>query len=130
MSIKIPPPYICDINCFYPPNHAGPHQFELETCIFTNCFYDKGHHGPHEFEEGTKVAVSKKDPIREALEKLAEAASSLATHGASGYNTDSSALDVVFLRALINVHNEIGCNDNCDFYDPFGLVYENLPSEE
>lgn len=26
-ALNLPAPTICDMNCFYPPGHDGPHQF-------------------------------------------------------------------------------------------------------
>ena len=30
MMVNLPPRTICDMNCFLPPGHEGPHQSELE----------------------------------------------------------------------------------------------------
>lgn len=64
--------------------------------------------------------TDKKDPVHKALEDVAEAATLLALHGAGGYSLESSALDVVFLRALRNLNAALGETDKLDFYDPTG----------
>ncbi len=76
------------------------------------------------------MGTAKNDPIREALENLAEAAKSLACHGAGGYTIDTSALDAVFLRSLVNLYHSFLVEDaNCEYFDPFGDIWNSLPSE-
>ena len=64
--------------------------------------------------------VDKKDSVHKALEEVAESATLLALHGAGGYSLDSSALDMVFLRALKKLNNALMETDRLDFYDPTG----------
>ena len=75
------------------------------------------------------MSTAKRDDIKKALDTLAEAATSLASHGAGGYTTDTSALDIVFLRSLFALREALKYND-CDLYDPRGHIYEGLLDQE
>lgn len=71
--------------------------------------------------------ADKSDPIQKALEDIAEAARSLATHGAGGYTVDTSALDAVFIRSLKKLHEAFETDGaNFEWYDPYGDVQTSL----
>lgn len=72
------------------------------------------------------MASEKKDNIRIAFEQLAEAAESLAVHGAGGYTVETSALDEVFRRSLVNLNRALDENDSL-LYDPYLRIFESLP---
>jgi hypothetical protein len=73
--------------------------------------------------------MSKKDDIQIALEHVSEAANLLSIHGAGGYSIESSALDVVFLRALAGLRDALRYDDRCEWYDPEGDIHESLSPE-
>lgn len=112
VSLNLPEPTICDFNCFYKRNHDGPHQFEDSRSYRYR---------------GEKVATNKKDSIAIALDNLAEAAHSLALHGAGGYTVDTSALDAVFVRSLHQLNSALEDSIDSDKYDPYGDIYNVLP---
>lgn len=64
------------------------------------------------------------DGVQKALETLAEAATSLAIHGAGGYTVDTSALDAVFVRSFENLKWALEMSDKIDWYDPDGNIQE------
>lgn len=69
--------------------------------------------------------------IEKALHNVAEAAESLAAHGYNGYDTDSAALDVVFLRSLYGLRSALrGEDPDVAKYDPEGTLYDELPGSE
>lgn len=71
--------------------------------------------------------VEKADPIKKALEDIAQAAKALATHGAGGYTVDTSALDAVFIRSLRKLHEAFEQDGSkYDWYDPYGDVQTSL----
>lgn len=70
--------------------------------------------------------TEKKDNIRIAFEQLAEIAESLAVHGAGGYSAETSALDEVFRRSLVNLNRALEEFDSM-LYDPYGRITESLP---
>lgn len=115
--VNLSPATICDTTCFYDVGHEGLHQNEHRNLTAYNMIKEN------------KMTTPKRDPIREALERVAEAANALATHGAGGYDTGSSALDTVFLRALVKFRSELGWNDKNEWYDPTGELYTILPSD-
>lgn len=60
--------------------------------------------------------------ISAVLERVSEAAHSLALHGAGGYSIDSSALDEVFVRTLLELRRVMD-DEDCSYYDPRGNLY-------
>lgn len=76
------------------------------------------------------MAASKEDNVKKALDNLSEAAKSLSCHGHGGYTVDSSALDVVFIRAMINLKAAIADDfSSATRYDPTGDIYDALPGD-
>lgn len=75
------------------------------------------------------MASKKDDSIKVALDNLSAAATALACHGAGGYTVDTSALDAVFVRCLVNLRNELDLCDEVEFYDPDGDIQAMLRGE-
>lgn len=69
------------------------------------------------------MTVKKDDIIKSALERVSEAANSLAIHGNAGYSVETGALDTVFLRALDSLREALIVGDNIEWYDPYGDIY-------
>lgn len=64
--------------------------------------------------------------VANALERVSEAAHSLAIHGAGGYSTDTSALDAVFVRTLLELRNAVAEEENdsvVHYFDPRGELF-------
>lgn len=66
--------------------------------------------------------AKEKTRISSALERVSEAAHSLAVHGAGGYSIDTSALDEVFARTLLDLRNAM-LEEDCAHYDPRGNLF-------
>jgi hypothetical protein len=67
--------------------------------------------------------MNKTNRIATALERISEAAHSLALHGAGGYSVDTSALDAVFVRSLLELRNALMNEDDLnvsEYFDPRG----------
>lgn len=75
------------------------------------------------------MATKKDDGIKVALDSLTAAATALACHGAGGYSVDTSALDAVFVRCLVNLRNELDWCDEVEYYDPDGDIQALLRGE-
>lgn len=70
--------------------------------------------------------MPKENRISAALERVSEAAHSLAIHGAGGYTTDTSAIDIVFIRTLQELRNALDDEEDdtvSSYFDPCSEIY-------